>query len=155
MMIDPTLPMTGGCRCDRLRFTITRPALFTAVCHCTGCQKMSGSAFSTTVCVPSDGFAVTRGEAVIGGLHGDQAKHHHCDWCKSWVFTRIEPDMGFVNVRATMLDDPSWFVPFVETYTVEALPWAKTQARHSFATFPAMEQYQPIVADYAAATRIT
>lgn len=40
------------------------------------------------------------------------------------MFTRIEPEIGFVNVRATMLDDPSWFAPFVETYTSEALPWA-------------------------------
>lgn len=55
---------------------------------------------------------------------------------------------GFVNVRATMLDDPRWFVPFVETCTAEALPWAKTAATHSFANIPPPESFGPIVAEF-------
>ena len=149
-MTKPTLPIEGGCRCGRTRFRITAPPLLAMVCHCTGCQRMSASAFSTSIAVPSDSFSVTAGEPVIGGLHGDQARHHHCDWCKSWVFTRIEPEMGFTNVRATMLDDTSWFAPFIETYTSEAFPWAKTGATHSYAEFPPMEAYQALVAEYAA-----
>ena len=144
-----TLPMEGGCRCGRVRFAIEAAPLFTAICHCSGCQRMSASVFSTTICVPTGGFVVTQGDPVIGGLHGEQSRHHHCDWCKSWVFTRIEPEMGFVNVRATMLDDASWFVPFLETFTSEALPWAKTPAQHSFATFPPMEQFQPLLVEFA------
>jgi hypothetical protein len=112
---------------------------------------MSASAFSTTVVVPADGFELIAGEPVIGGLHGEQARHHHCDWCKSWVFTRVVPEQGFVNVRAGALDDPSWFAPFVETFTSEALPWARTGARHSYPQFPAMDQYVPLVAEFAAA----
>ncbi|RIA35508.1 hypothetical protein DFR49_4288 [Hephaestia caeni] len=148
-MTEWTLPIEGGCRCDKVRFRITQPPLLTMACHCTGCQKMSGSAFSTTVMVPSAGFEVTAGAPVIGGLHGDRARHHHCDWCKSWLFTRIEPDMGFVNVRAGALDDPTWFAPFIESYTSEMLPWAKTGAAHSFPEFPSMDQYQPILAAFA------
>ncbi|PRQ01324.1 GFA family protein [Enhygromyxa salina] len=144
----PPLPIEGGCRCERVRFRVTRPPMLTMACHCVGCQKMSASAFSTSVAVPSDGFEVTAGEPVIGGLHGEQARHHHCEWCKSWLFTRIEPDMGFVNIRATMLDDPSWFVPFIETYTSEALAWAKTSAAHSFETFPPMDAYEDLIAGF-------
>src|SRR3546814_20469683 len=93
-MAEWTLPIEGGCRCGKVRFRITQPPLLTMACHCTGCQKMSGSAFSTTVMAPSAGFEVTAGEPVIGGLHGERARHHHCDWCESWLFTRLEPDMG-------------------------------------------------------------
>ena len=57
--------------------------------------------------------------------------------------------MGFINVRATMLDDATWFVPFVETYTSTALPWIKTPAVHSFSEFPPLETYQALVEDYA------
>ena len=146
-----SLPMHGGCRCGKVRFTITAAPLLTMICHCTGCQRMTGSAYSTSLAVPGPGFAVTEGGTVIGGLHGEQIHHHHCDWCKSWVFTRIEPDMGFVNVRATMLDDPSWFTPFVETYASEAFPWAVVGAPHSFARFPEMDAYPPLVAEFAAA----
>lgn len=149
-MKKPDLPMEGGCRCGRVRFRVSKPAMLTSVCHCTGCQRMTGSAYSTTVTVPEDGFAVIQGEPVIGGLHGPQGRHHHCDWCKSWVFTRIEPSMGFVNVRATMLDDASWFAPFVETYTSEALPWARTPAERSYAKFPEMSDYASLLERYAA-----
>ncbi|MES2444227.1 MAG: GFA family protein [Pseudomonadota bacterium] len=134
-----------------MRFRITAPPLLTLACHCTGCQRMSASAFSLTMVIPSDAFAVTAGEPEIGGLHGAQGRHHHCGWCKSWVFTRISPEPGFVNVRPTMLEDCRWFVPFVETYTSEALPWAGTPAKHSFEQFPAMEQYGALIAEFSAA----
>jgi len=149
-MPDWTLPMDGGCRCGKVRLRVTMPPMMTMLCHCTGCQHMSASAFSTTLIVPSDGFAVTQGETVIGGLHGDQGRHHHCDWCKSWLFTRIVPEQGFVNVRAGALDDPSWFVPFAETYTSEALPWAIAGAPHAYEKFPPMADYQKLIAAFAA-----
>ena len=91
-------------------------------------------------------FVITEGEPVIGGLHGPEARHHHCDHCKSWLFTRWG-DM--VNLRATMLDDPGWFEPFLETWTREKLPWASTPAQHSFEEFPPMEAFGDLIAEYA------
>jgi len=149
-MAEWTLPMAGGCRCGRVRLTITKAPLITMLCHCTGCQRMTGSAFSTTAIVPVDGFAVTQGETVIGGIHGDQGRHQHCDWCKSWMFTEVPPEMGVVNVRATMLDDSSWFVPFAETYTSEALPWALAGTPHQYEKFPPMEDFGKLMAAFAA-----
>jgi hypothetical protein len=149
-MTGMTLPMEGGCRCGKLRFRVSAPPMLTMACHCTGCQKMSASAYSLSAAVPSDGFEVIQGEPVIGGLHGDQSRHHHCDWCKSWVFTRLPPELGFVNVRATMLDDTHWFAPFMETYRSEAFPWAATAAKHSYDRFPDMADYPALLADYAA-----
>lgn len=110
---------------------------------------MSASAFSLSMAIPEDGFRVTKGEPVTGGLHGEQIHHRHCDRCKSWVFTEIEPALGFVNVRPSMLDDFDWFEPYIESYTSEALPWAKTGARHGFAEFPAMEDYGSLIAEFA------
>lgn len=147
-MTMPDLPLDGGCRCSKARFRISAPPLMAMACHCTGCQRMTASAFSTTVMVPEQGFSVIAGEPVIGGLHGAESHHHHCDWCKSWLFTTFA--MPFVNVRATMLDDATWFAPYIESYTSEALPWAKTGATHSFAQFPSREDYGPLIAEYAA-----
>lgn len=149
-MPHPALPVEGGCRCGKLRFRVTRAQMITMACHCTGCQKMSASAFSLSVAIPENGFEIIAGEPVIGGLHGDMARHHHCDWCKSWVFTLPPEGAGFVNVRPTMLDDASWYTPFIETYTSEALPWATTPARHSFPEFPPMEAFGALIAEYAA-----
>ena len=58
------------------------------------------------------------------------------------MFTRPEGMDWFVNLRPTMLDDPSWFEPLIETYVAEKLAWAVTTAAHSYPTVPPMEAYQ-------------
>jgi hypothetical protein len=108
---------------------------------------MSASAFSLTAMFPSDGFVVTEGEPVIGGLHGEH-RHFHCAHCKSWVFTRPHGVDQFVNVRPTMFEDASWFVPFIETCTSEKLAWANTPARRSFEKFPAMTDFAALLGEF-------
>jgi hypothetical protein len=147
-MPEPRLPWEAGCRCGQVRLKISALPLLTAACHCTGCQRMTASAFPLSIAVPSEGFAVTRGEPVLGGLHGE-ARHHHCPHCKSWMFTKADAYPWFVNVRATMLDDPSWFVPFMETFTREKLPWATTPATHSYPGLPEMHEYAELTDAYA------
>ncbi|MGD9812235.1 MAG: GFA family protein [Sphingobium sp.] len=149
-MTPPILPWDGGCRCGRVRFLVTEAPLVTGVCHCKGCQRMTASAFSTTLTLPVSAFEIVAGKPVLGGLHGDQARHHHCDWCKSWLFTRLPPEMGAINVRATMLDDASWFVPFMETQTAERLPWATTPAKRSFDRFPDASEFPTLMEEFKA-----
>jgi hypothetical protein len=131
-----------------VRLKITAPPLLAMACHCTGCQRMSASAFSLSVAFPSEGFSVTQGEPAIGGLHG-ASRHYFCPYCMSWMFTRSEGMDWFVNVRSTMLDDPRSFAPFVETWTSEKLQWATTPAVHSFAALPTMEAYEGLIGEYA------
>ncbi len=66
------------------------------------------------------------------------------------MFTRPEGIDAFVNLRPTMLDDPRWFTPFIETWTREKLHWAVTPAVHSFERLPAMSEYEGLVKAYAA-----
>ena len=142
------LPWTGSCRCGRVTLRITKPPLLTGVCHCTGCQKMSASAFSLSIAVPGDAFSTSGLEPEIGGLRGKE-RHHFCPWCKSWMFTRVEYMDGFVNVRASMLDDHHWVVPFAEFWTSEKLPWASTPAKASFATDPPDDSFAGLLAAFA------
>lgn len=138
----------GGCRCNKVRFAVSGSPLLTAACHCTGCQKMSSSAFSLSSGYPSEAFEVVKGEPVIGGLHG-ATRHYFCPYCMSWMFTRPEGMDEFVNVRTTMLDAPPAERPFMEVFTSEALPWAKTGAKHSYETFPPMESFGALMAEFA------
>jgi hypothetical protein len=148
-MHDWKLPWQGGCRCGRLRVEVSAPPLMSAACHCTGCQKMSASAFSLTLTLPAAGFRVTAGEPVIGGLHG-ATRHFFCPHCLAWVFTRPEGLDDIVNLRATMLDAAGWVVPFVEFWTSERLPWARTPAAHSYPTEPEFEAFPALIAEFAA-----
>lgn len=140
---------TGGCRCGQIRFEITVPPLLTMACHCKGCQRMSGGPYSLSVAVPPAGFAVTKGEPVIGGMHASP-RHFHCPHCLSWVFTRPDGDF-LVNVRTPMLDDPSGLEPFMETCVGEGFAWARTPAKHSFEGFPPMDAYSGLIAEFSRA----
>jgi hypothetical protein len=143
------LPMPGGCRCDRVRFRVTKGPLITAACHCNGCQRMSSSAFSLTAIFPADALEVTDGEPVIGGVHGSDLQHFFCSFCMSWIFTRPAMWPDVVNVRPTMFDDHAWFSPFIETFTKTKLPWAVTGAPHSFEEFPPMEAFGSLIQAFA------
>ncbi|MDF2234670.1 GFA family protein [Albimonas sp. CAU 1670] len=171
------LPWAGGCRCGALRFAVTAPPMLSAACHCRGCQRMTGSAFSLTLMLPEAGFALTQGSSIRGGLGGALERgcagatglaeaeaaeqggdglppsgidHRICPACGSWVFTRIAAFGGLVNLRATMLDDAGWTVPFLETMRADALPWAGTPAPHRHDRFPGPEAFPALLAAYAA-----
>lgn len=147
-MSEWKLPWDGGCRCDQTRIRVSAPPLLASACHCTGCQRMAASAFSLTLAIPSAGFDVIAGNPVVGGLHG-ATRHLFCPRCMSWVFTRPEGMDEFVNLRPSILDDHSWFVPFIEVWTQERLPWASTPAVHSFATQPRIEDYAKLMGEFA------
>lgn len=136
----------GSCRCNRTTFEVTALPLITMACHCTGCQRMTGSAFSLSAPYPGAAYSVVSGEPVIGGLRG-RARHYFCSHCMSWLFTKPEGLDDMVNVRATMFDDAQSFVPFVETYTCEKLPWANTSAVHSYEHFPTPEDYPRMLSE--------
>lgn len=114
---------------------------------------MTASAFSLSIAVPRDRFEITRGQEMIvrgGEQRDDELGHRHCSFCKSWLFTEVPEQLGFVNVRTTMLDDTTGLEPFIETQTAEKLPWATTPAVHSFERFPEMEKYMSLIEAYAA-----
>jgi hypothetical protein len=147
-MVEPIFGQEGQCRCGQVQFKVSAAPLITMACHCTGCQRMTASAYSLSALYLSDHFKVTLGRPVIGGLHG-ATRHFFCASCMSWLFTRPEGMDQVVNVRATMLDGARGFRPFLETYTEEMLPWAKTPAAHSFPQFPPRELFPELIAEFA------
>lgn len=143
---------TGKCRCGKVEFAFDGPVLLTAACHCSGCRRMTGSAFSLSTGTTLSQFRLSEGETVIGGLHGEP-KHCFCDYCKSWLYTTLEAVGDFVNVRTTMLDDVPQDAPFIETCTAEKLPWVRTGARHSYEGQPAMNVYGELMQEFAGRSR--
>jgi hypothetical protein len=142
----------GECRCGRVRFCVAGEPLMTMACHCTGCQRMTGSAFSLSSLYPADAFQVTAGEPILGGLR-EATRHFFCPDCLSWLFTRPAGLPDFVNVRSTLLDNAPTYRPFIETFTSEKLDWATTGAAHSFIQFPPPESFPNLIASFAASRR--
>jgi hypothetical protein len=149
MAYDWHLPREGSCRCGQIRIRIDAAPLFTAACHCTGCQRMTGSAFSLGAAFPSTALSVSGAEPVIGGLHGT-TRHFFCSHCKSWLFTKPDQLGDIVMVRSTLLDDQRGLEPFMETMTREKLAWVAIPVSHSYETWPPAEAFATLVTEFAA-----
>lgn len=147
-MNETSYKATGTCRCGKVEFEVSAKPLITMACHCTGCQKMTSSAFSLSSLFQTTAFLIKSGEPVIGGLHGG-TRHFFCEHCMSWIFSRPEGMDDFVNVRPTLMSDSESYKPFIETYTDEKLEWAITGAEHSFPKFPPNERFPELLQEYA------
>ena len=148
-MNTPHLPLEGSCLCGQVRVRVTAPPLLTLACHCRDCQKLSASAYSLTAMFPAHGFRAT-GELVTGGLRTERREHNYCPRCLSFIFTRIRGADTRVNLRASVLDDLTWFAPFVELMTEEKLSWVSIPAARSFARVPeTVEELDALMADYS------
>lgn len=62
MSVD-TLP--GSCLCGSVRFEVKPPFSVFRYCHCSRCQKASGSAHAANAIVPAAQFAWCAGESLI------------------------------------------------------------------------------------------
>lgn len=58
-------PLTGSCLCGQVRFEVRPPFSTFRYCHCSRCQKASGSAHAANAFLPKAQFAWLAGEASI------------------------------------------------------------------------------------------
>src|ERR1700732_819570 len=105
MMIEmkrPALPLTGGCPCEAVRFEVTAMPLLVDACHCTECQRWSGSAFSLSMPGASKSFRVVRGEPKPGrriGAMGVQSTYWFCSECGGRVFRERDAHPDITAIR--------------------------------------------------------
>jgi len=58
-------PLAGSCLCGAVRFEVKPPFTAFRYCHCSRCQKASGSAHAANAFVPVAQFTWRAGEALI------------------------------------------------------------------------------------------
>jgi hypothetical protein len=61
----PELPLTGGCLCGGVRFEISEPLVSAGYCHCTRCQRRTGTGASPQGRIVPGSLRVTAGESLI------------------------------------------------------------------------------------------
>jgi hypothetical protein len=132
------LPLTGGCQCGALRYQISAAPLSTYTCHCTECQRTTGSAFSLAIVVPDRAFRMTKGEPRLVPRTADSGRtvtRWLCPACGGWIAGSPQPPVpGDIaagaaqgemirRVRAGTLDDTSWLCPTAHFWTRSKQPW--------------------------------
>jgi hypothetical protein len=132
------LPLTGGCQCGALRYEIGEAPHSTYTCHCTECQRTTGSAFSLAIVVPERAFRVTKGAPRLVERTADSGRivtRWLCPECGCWIAGGPQPPApGDIaagaapgemirRVRAGTLDDRSWLRPTAHFWTRSKQPW--------------------------------
>ena len=100
--------LTGGCLCAALRYTLKAPVEKVVICHCTHCQKSSGSAFSVNVLASEADLALT-GEVKVYEDKADSGnilRRSFCPRCGSSLSSQGPARPGMVILKAGSLDDP-------------------------------------------------
>jgi hypothetical protein len=119
------VPLHGGCLCSDIRYRVSDAGLTLYACHCTDCQRQSGSAFSLSLMIQKTSLTLVRGQPAEYSLTlaDDRVKiSQYCSHCCTRLFcpSRV-PE--FVIVEAGSLDDAFRLRPVAHTWTRSALPW--------------------------------
>lgn len=122
-MTETTLE--GGCHCGDVRYEIKPADSKLVVCHCTGCQKQSSSAFGLTMIVPSDAVSVLGGDLKMWTRTTDSGNIQdtfHCSTCGSRIFHGNKDKEDSVKVRVGTLDTSVDIATAVHIWTDSKLP---------------------------------
>jgi len=119
--------LDGHCACGNITYTCTGEAMATLLCHCTDCQRQTGTAFSIVVGVERDTLTIegdTLGVYTTVGEDTKEAVHRQfCSNCGSPIVSLPDatPDLAFI--KAGTLDDRSWLEPEMELWARSAHPY--------------------------------
>lgn len=125
-MAKVSLPLAGGCFCGALRYELSAPPLMIYNCHCTNCQKITGSAFTVAATVLESALAFTKGEPKRVFWKADSGNERFglfCGACGSRIANGQTPSIGVLSLRAGTFDDTSWVEPVGDIWTKSAQGW--------------------------------
>ncbi|MEO3474461.1 GFA family protein [Roseomonas sp. CAU 1739] len=137
-----TFPREGGCQCGAIRYAVARPPTVIFACHCTACQRRSGSAFVVSLIVPDRDFRLTRGRLKPQTRTADSGAtltHWFCADCGTAILgmERGTAPQLYQTVRVGTLDDSTGLRPAVHVWTRSAQDWvAIPQGSHAFPENP-------------------
>jgi hypothetical protein len=122
----PAIPFTGGCACGAIRYECLALPLRMLNCHCRDCQLAGGSGFSPTLIMARDTVKLTKGQSAHFEKVADSgkiAKREFCSACGTPLFASTSAAVEYLALRASSLDDPSWFRPEANFWVASAQPW--------------------------------
>ncbi len=122
---------TGGCQCGGIRYEVTGAPQQVVVCHCTDCQRQSGSAFGMTLVVREENFRLTQGEPKTFASKSDAGRPKlgaFCPECGTRIYHKPEWRKGTVSVKPGTLDDTSMLKPDMHLWTSNKQTWVTIPA---------------------------
>ncbi len=120
------MKIDGGCHCGEITFTAEVDPNGVRICHCTDCQKMSGSAFRAVIAAPAESFRLTGGQPrsyIKIADSGNRRRHAFCGTCGSPIFACAEADPPSYTLRVGTIAQRRALSPNVQIWRGSALDW--------------------------------
>ncbi len=132
----------GRCTCGDVRYSMNSEPMYVHCCHCTECQRTSGSAFALNAMIEADRVELLAGEVELINTptpSGKGQKIYRCPSCKvavwsNYAVAKIGDRMRFVRVGT--LDDAAAITPDIHIFAASKQPWVELPDG-----VPAVEQY--------------
>jgi hypothetical protein len=117
-------PLTGGCPCGGVRFEVTEPPVSASYCHCTRCQRRTGTAASASARLVPGSLRILAGEELLRAYEPDGGfAKVFCSRCGSALWSRSPDDPDVVGVRLGAFDSDPGVRPAHRQYVAYAAPW--------------------------------
>src|SRR5262245_42244668 len=130
--------LRGGCACGKVRYQLLAEPMCVHCCHCTDCQRHTGSAFVLNAIIETSAIKILRGKLRAVPVPRAYGPHdiYRCPKCNVALWSNYghRPQIQFVRVGT--LDHPSAIRPDIHIYTETKVPWLKLPKG-----IPAFRQY--------------
>jgi len=123
--------ITGGCLCGKIRYTVSQPVLNVIACHCTNCQKASGSGVSHNTPVPTSALTITQGapKAFADTANsGNKLYRYFCGDCGSPLYSQREKTPEMLVIKVGSIDNTNSMKLIMNIWTNSARPWVHMDA---------------------------
>jgi len=138
--MSEVFPLEGGCTCRTVRYRMLTAPLFVHCCHCTWCQRESGSAFALNALIEADRVELLAGSVVVVDTPSNSGKGQRvarCPACRVAVWSNYAGSGDAIRfVRVGTLDQAWRIKPDIHIYTSTRQPWLLLPA-----DVPASEAY--------------
>ena len=119
--------MQGGCACGHVRYELKTRPMWVNCCHCTWCQRETGSAFAVNALIETDRVHLLHGVPEPIHTPSNSGKGQiilRCPKCYIAVWSHYNgagPKVAFI--RTGTLDHPHDIVPDIHIFTTTQRPW--------------------------------
>jgi hypothetical protein len=110
--------------CGGVRFEVSEPLVSAGYCHCTRCQRRTGTAAAISGRVAPGSFRITAGEDLVRSFDPpDGFSKFFCSACGSALWSRKPDNPDVISVRFGALDSDPGIRPSYRQYVAYAAAW--------------------------------
>ena len=116
--------LTGGCLCGGVRWEISEPLVSASYCHCTRCQRRTGTAASAQARVAPGSLRLVQGKELVRvWVPPDAWPKAYCSACGGALWSRSPTEEGLFSVRLGTFDTDPGIRPQWRQFVAYAAPW--------------------------------